>query len=88
MITPEQHAEIRRLHFGEHWKVGTIAAALGVHHDAVRAALAHDTQTLRRGTCRATMLDPYLPFLRDTVASWGWMVRAAPADMDLLRRCF
>jgi hypothetical protein len=32
MITPEQHAEIRRLYFGEHWKVGTIAAALGVHH--------------------------------------------------------
>ena len=70
MITPEQHAEIRRLHFGEHWKVGTIAAALGVHHDAVRAAIAHDTQTLRRGTCRATRLDPYLPFLRDTLAQY------------------
>jgi hypothetical protein len=28
MITPEQHAEIRRLYYGEHWKVGTIAAAL------------------------------------------------------------
>jgi transposase len=70
MITPEQHAEIRRLYFGEHWKVGTIAAALGVHHDTVRDALAHDTQTVRRGTCRATMLDPYLPFLRDTLAQY------------------
>jgi len=40
MITPAQHAEIRRLYFGEHWKVGTIAAALGVHHDTVRAAIA------------------------------------------------
>jgi transposase len=70
MITPEQHAEIRRLHFGEHWKVGTIAAALGVHHDTVRAAIAHDTQTVRRGTCRATMLDPYLPFIRDTLAQY------------------
>ncbi len=50
MITPEQHAEIRRLYFGEHWEVGTIAAALGVHHDTVRAALA-DTQAVRRGTC-------------------------------------
>jgi transposase len=70
MITPEQHAEIRRLYFGEHWKVGTIAAALGVHHDTVRAAIAHDTQTVRRGTCRATMLDPYLPFLRDTLAQY------------------
>ena len=25
MITPAQRAEIRRLYFGEHWKVGTIA---------------------------------------------------------------
>jgi len=70
MITPEQHAEIRRLYYGEHWKVGTIAAALGVHHDTVRAALAHDTQTVRRGTCRATMLDPYLAFIRDTLAQY------------------
>jgi transposase len=70
MISPEQHAEIRRLHYGEHWKVGTIAAALGVHHDTVRAAIAHDTQGLRRGTCRATMLDPYLPFIRDTLAQY------------------
>ena len=68
MITPEQHAEIRRLYFGEHWKVGTIAAALGVHHDTVRAAIAHDTRTVRRGTCRASVLDPYLPFIHDTLA--------------------
>ena len=53
MITPEQHAEIRRLYYGEHWKVGTIAAALGVHHDTVRAAIVNDTQGVRRGTCRA-----------------------------------
>ena len=70
MITPEQHAEIRRLHFGEHWKVGTIAAALAVHHDTVRAAIAHDTHTVRRGTCRASGLDPYLPFIRDTLAQY------------------
>jgi transposase len=70
MITPEQHAEIRRLYYGEHWKVGTIAAALGVHHDTIRAAIAHDTQGVRRGTCRATRLDPYLPFVRDTLAQF------------------
>jgi len=69
MITPEQHAEIRRLYYGEHWKVGTIAAALGVHHDTVRAAIA-DTQAVRRGTCRPTALDPYLPFVRDTLAQY------------------
>ncbi len=70
MITPEQHAEIRRLYYGEHWKVGTIAAALGVHHDTVGAAIAHDTRTVRRGTCRASALDPYLPFIHDTLAQY------------------
>jgi transposase len=70
MITPEQHAEIRRLYYGEHWKVGTIAAALGVHHETVRAALVNDTQGMRRGTCRTTQLDPYLPFVRDTLAQY------------------
>jgi hypothetical protein len=25
---------------------------------------------MRRGTCRATQLDPYLPFLRDTLAQY------------------
>ncbi len=52
MITPEQHAEIRRLYYGEHWKV------------------AHDTRTVRRGTCRASALDPYLPFIHDTLAQY------------------
>ena len=70
MITPEQHAEIRRLYYGEHWKVGTIAAALGVHHETVRAAIVNDTQGVRRGTYRATQLDPYLPFVRDTLAQY------------------
>jgi transposase len=70
MITPEQLAEIRRLYYGEHWKVGTIAAALGVHHDTVDAAIAHDTPGVRRGTCRATKLDPYLPVIRDTLTHY------------------
>jgi transposase len=70
MITLEQHAEISRLYYGEHWKVGTIAAALGVHHDTVRAAIALDTQGIRRGTCRATRLDPYLPLIRDTLKQY------------------
>lgn len=70
MITPEQHAEIRRLYYGEHWKVGTIAAALGVHHDTVRAAIVNNLQGVRRGTCRATQLDSYLPFVRDTLAQY------------------
>ena len=70
MITPEQHAEIRRLYFGEHWKVGTIVTHLGVHPDTVRAAIALDTRVVHRGACRRSSLDPYLPFIRDTLAQY------------------
>ena len=70
MITPAQRAEIRRLSFGEHWKIGTIAAALGVHHETVRAALQHETGGLRRGVSRPSALDPFLPFIRDTLTQY------------------
>jgi transposase len=70
MITPEQHAEIRRLYFGEHWTVGTIVTNLGVHPDTVRAAIALDTRVIRRGACRRSILDPYLRFIRDTLAQY------------------
>ena len=70
MITPAQRAEIRRLYFGEHWKIGTLAAALGVHHETVRAALQHGTGGTRRGVSRPSALDPFLPFIRDTLAQY------------------
>ena len=60
MITPAQRAEIRRLYFGEHWKVDTIATALGVHHQTVRRAIELDTRPLRRAR-RASTLDPVFP---------------------------
>ena len=69
MITPAQRAEIRRLYFGEHWKVDTIATALGVHHQTVRRAIELDTRPLRRAR-RASTLDPFLPFIRDTRAQY------------------
>ncbi|XXY46618.1 IS21 family transposase [Sorangium sp. So ce269] len=38
-IDQAKEAEIRRLHFAEHWKVGTIATQLGLHHDTVERVL-------------------------------------------------
>ena len=39
-IDTAKEAEIRRLHFAEHWKVGTIATQLGLHHEIVERVLA------------------------------------------------
>ena len=70
MITPAQRAEIRRLYYGEHWKLGTIAAQLGLHRETVRAAVEGESVGARRGACRPSALDPYLPFIRDTLAQY------------------
>jgi DNA-binding transcriptional regulator LsrR (DeoR family) len=38
MLAAETVAEIRRLYYAEHWRIGTIASQLGVHSDAIRRA--------------------------------------------------
>jgi transposase len=66
MITPEQKANIRRLFHGEHWKIGTIAAELGLHPNTVRAAL--EVERFKRGAApRAALTDPYRDFIRQTL---------------------
>jgi transposase len=67
MIAPEQRAEIRRLFYAEHWRVGTIATTLGVHHDTVHHAIERD-RFVRTGTqVRPSALDPYKAFLAATL---------------------
>ena len=67
MITPEQHTEIRRLFFAEHWKEGTIAAEMGVHADTVRRAI--NIESFKRGKSglRERLTDPYLDFIQETL---------------------
>jgi transposase len=67
MIAAELRAEIRRLFYAEHWKVGTIAQALGVHADAVRLAIEVERLQSRTARVHPSKLDPYLPFVRETL---------------------
>jgi transposase len=60
-------ARIRRLFFAEHWKVGTIAAELGVHHDAVRRAIDIDRFATGARRVPASRLDPYKGFIAETL---------------------
>jgi transposase len=62
MITPEQIANIRRLFHAEHWKVGTIAAELGLHPDTVKRALRTDSFTQAR-SLTARPSDPFLELI-------------------------
>ncbi len=66
MIPAEQVAEIRRLFYAEHWKVGTIATQLDLHPDTVRSALETDRFN-RAKQLRSTKLDPYIDFIEQTL---------------------
>lgn len=69
MISAEEIAEIRRLYYAEHWKIGTIAAQLNLHPETVRGAI-HADHFGRRTAPRATLTDPYLDFIRATLAQY------------------
>lgn len=69
MIDKDVEIRIRRLYFGEHWRIGTIASELGVHHDVVRRVIGspsfNDWRTAR--PVRQTLIDPYVSFIADTL---------------------
>jgi transposase len=64
MIPPRLVAEIRRLSTVEGWPPGRIARLLGVHHSTVQRALAEPSASGERQR-RSSMLDPYVPWLRE-----------------------
>lgn len=66
MTAPESEAEIVRLHFAEHWPVGTIAVQLGVHPDVVKRVLGLG-QAGSPGMPRPRMVDPYRDFIAETL---------------------
>jgi transposase len=70
VISDEQRAEIRRLFYAEHWKVGTIAATLGVHPDTVKRAIEAERFRVDVGRPRPTKADVFLPFIRETLEKY------------------
>ena len=67
--TPELEAEMLRLHYAEHWPVGTIATQLSAHPDQVRRVLGLADRR-SPSQIRARLVDPYRPFIDDTLARY------------------
>jgi transposase len=65
-VTVEQEAEIRRLHYAEHWPVGTVATQLGVHPDAVKRVLGL-LEPRAPAPPRPRLVDAVRPFIDDTL---------------------
>jgi transposase len=70
MIAPERATEILRLYHAEKWKPGTIARQLGVHHNTVRRVLAQAGQAPGFDSTRASMADPFVPLIEQTLEKY------------------
>jgi hypothetical protein len=69
-VTAEECATILRLHHAEQWPVGTIATQTGRHRDTVERVLAHSGLPVTKASTRPRMVDPYVPFLQETLAKF------------------
>ncbi len=67
MIPDELRSRIRRLFFAEHWKIGTISAELGVHHDTVSLAIESQRFVNIQYRTQASVLDPYKDLIKLTL---------------------
>lgn len=66
-IPPELEAQILRYYHAEKWRIGTIATQLHVHYGAVARVLAQAGLPPIGVARRASAIDPYLPFIRETL---------------------
>jgi transposase len=66
-VSAELEAQILRYYHVEKWRTGTIARQLGVHHGTVARVLAHAGLPAHGAPARPSRLDPYLPFIRETL---------------------
>jgi transposase len=78
--TPELEAEIVRLHYAEHWPVGTIATQLETHPDQVRRVLGLG-EARRPSQLRPRIVDPYRPFIDDTLQRYPKLLATRLYDM-------
>jgi transposase len=69
-ISKEQEAEILRYHFVERWGVHTIASQLKLHHSTVDRVIAQAGMPKAERTQRASILDPYLGLIIETLEKY------------------
>ena len=81
-ISDELRAQILRYHFVEHWRVGTIASQLSVHHYTVERVLG-EAGVQRERQRRATgprSSTPYRAFITETLERFPTLTAARLFD--------
>ncbi|CAB3775041.1 helix-turn-helix domain-containing protein [Paraburkholderia humisilvae] len=70
-IAVELEAQILRLYHVGKWRCGTIARQLHVHRETVQRVLAHAGLPRHGPPPRASMIEPYRPFIQQTLEKWS-----------------
>ncbi|HQL10747.1 MAG TPA: transposase, partial [Lentisphaeria bacterium] len=69
-LAPETEAQILRFHHAERWPIGTIASQLKLHRDSVARVLTQAGLPILSPIRRPSAIDPYLPFILETLAQF------------------
>ncbi len=75
-IHPELEAKILRYHFVERWGPHTIASQLGIHHTTVDRVLSQAGMPKAERARQASIIDPYLPFIIETLDQYPTLTAA------------
>ena len=78
---PDLVAQILRLHAVEKWRAGTIARQLRVHRDVVRRVIAGNSAPVHLSPLRPSRIDPYRPFLLETLTKFPTLTSARLLSM-------
>jgi transposase len=77
---PDTEAEVLRLFYAEHWKVGTISEQLGLHPDVVKRVLGLG-RAREPGPPRARLVDPYRELIAETLRQYPRLRSTRLLDM-------
>lgn len=84
-IRPELEAQILRYYHVEKWRAGTIARQLKVHHGTVERVLRQAGLPRLGPALRPSAVDPYLPFMRETLEKFPTLTASRLYAMVLER---
>src|SRR5215469_10467301 len=85
-ISPDLEAQILRYYHVERWRPGTIARQLHVHHGTVARVLAQAGLPRMGRRQRSSQLDPYMPFILETLEKFPDLTASRLYEMVRERR--
>lgn len=84
-LSQEQETAILRYYFAEKWRVGTIARQLSIHHSSVERVIAQAGIPKPERTSQPSIIDPFLPYIVQTLAQYPSLTAARLYQMAVER---